>query len=187
MDGHFVPNITIGPPVIRSIRSITGLTFDVHLMIDKPERYINDFAKAGADILTVHWEVSPHLNRTVQSIKEAGCRAGVSINPATPVSLLEGIIGDIDLVLIMSVNPGFGGQQYIPASTSKIEQLSRMKEDAGLSFEIEVDGGITIDNAAMVIKAGATVLVSGSGVFNAPSVEQRIVDFKRLFEAEGIG
>jgi ribulose-phosphate 3-epimerase len=186
MDGHFVPNITIGPTVISSIRKVTGLLFDVHLMIDKPERYIEDFARAGADILTVHWEATQHLNRTVRSIKEAGCKAGVSVNPATPVSLLDDIMYEVDLVLIMSVNPGFGGQRYIPSTTRKIKELSLMKRDAGLSFEIEVDGGITTDNAADVIKAGATVLVSGSGVFGAPSLKQRVIDFKRIFEAEGI-
>jgi ribulose-phosphate 3-epimerase len=186
MDGHFVPNITIGPTVICSIRKVTGLLFDVHLMIDKPERYIEDFARAGADILTVHWEATQHLNRTVRSIKEAGCKAGVSVNPATPVSLLDDIMYEVDLVLIMSVNPGFGGQRYIPSTTRKIKELSLMKRDAGLSFEIEVDGGITTDNAADVIKAGATVLVSGSGVFGAPSLKQRVIDFKRIFEAEGI-
>jgi ribulose-phosphate 3-epimerase len=170
MDGHFVPNMTVGPLVVSALKPIAcaaGVPLDVHLMIEKPERMILDFANAGADILTVHVETCPHLNRTIQQIKSLGVRAGVTLNPATSLTTLEEIITDVDLVLIMSVNPGFGGQAYIPASTEKIRQLRKMLVERGLfSVEIEVDGGISPENAAEVAEAGATVLVSGSGIFN---------------------
>ncbi len=172
MDGRFVPNITIGQEVVRSIRRVTSLPFDVHLMIVEPERYIKEFAEAGSDYITVHYEASVHLHRTVQSIKEEGVRAGVSINPATPVMVLEEIIADLDLVLIMSVNPGFGGQRFIEGSLGKITQLKRLRDERGLDFLIEVDGGIKVDNAQSVMDAGADVLVMGSGFFNSPDYSE---------------
>ena len=166
MDGHFVPNITIGPLVVRALRPVTDLPLDVHLMIEQPERYLADFAEAGANILTVHVETCPHLHRTVQQIKELGVKAGVTLNPATPLSILEEILPDVDLVLIMSVNPGFGGQSYIPGSTSKIARLRSMLDAIGSDAEIEVDGGINTGTIREVADAGATVMVAGSAIFN---------------------
>jgi ribulose-phosphate 3-epimerase len=171
MDGRFVPNITIGPLVVEAIRPIAtrhGTIVDVHLMIVEPERYLADFARAGADILTVHVEASPHLHRTVQAIRELGVRPGVALNPATPLSALEEILPYIDLALTMSVNPGFGGQSYIPSSTAKIRRLRGMLDEIGSSAELEVDGGIKPDNAAEVVAAGASALVAGSAVFGGP-------------------
>lgn len=168
MDGHFVPNITIGPLIVEALRPLraeTGALLDVHLMIEKPERYLADFARAGADILTVHVETCPHLHRTVQAIKELGVKAGVTLNPATPLVALEEILGYVDLVLIMSVNPGFGGQEYISSSTEKIRRLRAMLEEIGSEAWLEVDGGVKAENAAEVVRAGATVLVAGSAVF----------------------
>jgi ribulose-phosphate 3-epimerase len=166
MDGNFVPNITVGPLVVRALRPITNLPLDVHLMIRQPERYLGDFARAGADRLTVHVETCPHLHRTIQQIREADCKPGVTLNPGTPLSTLEEILPDVDLVLIMSVNPGFGGQSYIPGSTAKIARLRRMLDNIGSTAEIEVDGGIRPANIAEIVEAGATVLVAGSAVFN---------------------
>ena len=175
MDGIFVPNITIGQEVVKSIRRYTSLPFDVHLMIDRPERYIDDFAGAGADIITVHYEATVHLHRTVQAIKERGKKAGVSINPATPVSVLEDILSEVDLVLIMSVNPGFGGQRFIPFCLDKISRLRTMLKDRALNCLIEVDGGIKLENAREVAEAGADVLVMGSGFYGAE-------DYKELLQ-----
>jgi ribulose-phosphate 3-epimerase len=176
MDGHFVPNLTIGPPVVAALRRVTELPLDVHLMIDAPERYVEAFADAGADILTVHQEASTHLHRTVQAIHHRGMRAGVSINPATPAAALEEILPYLDLVLVMSVNPGFGGQSFIPTSTGKIRRVQEMI--ARLSpgpVEIQVDGGIAPDTAGEVVAAGATVLVAGAAVFGgAGSVADNI-------------
>ena len=165
MDGHFVPNITIGAPVVAAIRPLTDLPLDVHLMIERPERYISDFAEAGADIITVHVESCPHLHRAVQMIRDLGIKAGVSLNPATPLSAVEEILPDVDLALIMSVNPGFGGQSFIPATLSKIASLRRMLDDRNPGAELEVDGGVTPENAGDIVKAGATVLVAGTSVF----------------------
>lgn len=184
MDGHFVPNITIGPPVIRNLRKNTDLPFDVHLMIEKPERYLENFVRAGADILTVHQETSIHLHRSIQTIKELGVKAGVSINPATPVSFLENILEELDLVLVMSVNPGFGGQNFISKTIEKIRKLYKLKMDYSLHYDIEVDGGVNLENALDIVKAGANVLVAGSAVYSAPSVEDRIKEFKELFAQE---
>jgi len=184
MDGHFVPNITIGPPVVKSLRKSTNLPFDVHLMIEKPEMYVEDFIKAGADILTVHQEASVHLHRLIQTIKELGIKAGVSINPATPVCILDDILGEVDIVLIMSVNPGFGGQKFIPLALEKIRKLHKYKMDNSLKFEIEVDGGINMENALDIVKAGANVLVAGSAVYCASSVEDRVRKFKELLVGE---
>jgi ribulose-phosphate 3-epimerase len=166
MDGHFVPNITIGPLVVSALRKITEKPLDVHLMIEHPDRYIPAFAKAGADIITVHQEAVVHLHRTVQLIKDLGKKAGISLNPATPVETLDVILDDLDLVLVMSVNPGFGGQEFIPWSLDKIQSLRRSLYQRGLNTELEVDGGIKLANIHDVVAAGADVLVAGSAVFN---------------------
>lgn len=183
MDGHFVPNITIGPLVVEALRPLcneTGAWLDVHLMIEKPERYLADFARAGADIITVHVETCPHLHRTVQAIKDLGVRAGVTLNPATPLSTLEEILPDVDLVLIMSVNPGFGGQSYIRSSTAKIRRLRGMLDAIGSPAWLEVDGGIKASNARAVVEAGATVLVAGSAVFQgAGTIADRVAALRR--------
>jgi ribulose-phosphate 3-epimerase len=169
MDGHFVPNLTIGPIVVESLRRLrdeAGSFLDVHLMIEEPDRYLEDFARAGADGLTVHVEACRHLHRTVQAIHAQGLKAGVSLNPATPISSLEEILGDVDLVLVMSVNPGFGGQSYIPASTSKLSRIRKMLDAVESKAWLEVDGGIKASNVREVINAGADVLVAGSAVFH---------------------
>ncbi len=167
MDGHFVPNITIGAPVVTSLRGWTHLPLDAHLMIEQPDRYISQFASSGANIITVHVEACSHLHRTIHSIKELGIKAGVALNPATPLSSIEEIISHVDLVLIMSVNPGFGGQIFIPESLEKISRLRRMLDDKRLAIELEVDGGINIDNAPSIVEAGANVLAVGNSVFKA--------------------
>ncbi len=171
MDGHFVPNLTIGPLVVRALRPLAAefnVLLDVHLMIENPDRYLADFAQAGAGRLTVHVETCPHLHRTVQAIRALGVRAGVTLNPATPLSALEEILPEVDLALIMSVNPGFGGQSFIPASVERIARLRQMLLARNLgNVEIEVDGGITPETAPQVVRAGATVLVAGAAVFNA--------------------
>ncbi len=168
MDGHFVPNITIGPPVVRAVRQATRLPLDVHLMIETPERYLGDFAAAGADGLTVHVETCPHLHRTVQQIKELGCSAGVTLNPATPLASLEEILPYVDLVLVMTVNPGFGGQRFIESMIPKIRRLRAMLTEMGAAARIEVDGGIGPETAPPVVRAGAEILVAGTAVFAAP-------------------
>lgn len=166
MDGHFVPNITIGSLIVEAIRPVTTLPLDVHLMIKNPDAYIADFAKAGASIITVHQEASPHLHRTIQLIKANGSKAGVVINPATPAEMIKPILSEIDLVLIMTVNPGFGGQSFIHETLQKIEQISTWREELNLEFEIEVDGGVNPETAKLCTDAGADVLVAGSAVFN---------------------
>lgn len=181
MDGHFVPNITIGPLIVRALRPVTRLPMDVHLMIEHPERYLADFAKAGADMITVHVETCLHLHRTIQQIKELGCKAGVTLNPGTPLSSLEAILPAVDLVLIMSVNPGFGGQSYIPASSHRISRLRGMLKDIGSPAEIQVDGGVNTSTIAEVLRAGATVLVVGSAVFNErASITENIRQLREL-------
>jgi ribulose-phosphate 3-epimerase len=169
MDGHFVPNLTIGPPVVRALRGATRLPLDVHLMIERPDQLLGAFADAGADVITVHQEACVHLHRTVEHIRSLGPRPGVAINPATPVSALEEIVPYVDLVLVMSVNPGFGGQTFIPTSPAKVATLRRVLDRSGLvdRVDIEVDGGITTETAPLVVRAGATVLVAGAAVFNA--------------------
>ena len=168
MDGHFVPNLTIGPLIAAAARRSTTRVIDVHLMIEHPERYLEAFARAGADHLTVHVETCPHLHRTVQQIRELGVKPGVTLNPATPVETLAEILPYVDLVLVMSVNPGFGGQSYIPSSTAKIARVRRMLDERGLvHVELEVDGGIVPENAHAAVAAGATALVAGSAVYNA--------------------
>jgi ribulose-phosphate 3-epimerase len=167
MDGHFVPNLTIGPLVVKAIRGVTKLPFDVHLMIENPDQYVKEFTDSGADIITVHQEACVHLHRTVQNIKECGVKAGVSINPATPIGSIVDILPYVDMVLIMSVNPGFGGQKFIPESLEKIKQLEHMISEKKLEIEIEVDGGVTVDNVSEVDWAGADIVVMGSAFYNS--------------------
>jgi len=167
MDGRFVPNITIGPLVVEAVRKATKLPIDAHLMIVEPERYVEAFAKAGADVVSVHAEVSPHLHRTLQAIRAAGARPAVALNPSTPLSAVEWVLGDCELVLIMSVNPGFGGQRYIPACTEKVRQLRAMADARGQALDIEVDGGIKNETVGEVAAAGANVFVAGTAVFGA--------------------
>ncbi|MBW4828635.1 MAG: ribulose-phosphate 3-epimerase [Clostridiaceae bacterium] len=180
MDGIFVPNITFGPPVIKKIRNTTDIPFDVHLMIDRPERYIEDFAKSGADIITVHEESTIHLHRTIQSIKGFGKKAGVSLNPSTPIQNIEYVLDDIDMVLIMTVNPGFGGQSFITAMERKIRYLRKLIYDKKLDVKIEVDGGIKLDNARQVIDWGADILVVGSDIFKSDDITGRVKMFKEV-------
>jgi ribulose-phosphate 3-epimerase len=179
MDGHFVPNITIGPVVVEAVRKVTRLPLDVHLMIEHADRYIPDFAKAGSDILSVHFETCPHLQRTITMIKDYSVKASVVLNPATPVTFLEEILEEVDWVLIMSVNPGFGGQKFIPGSLDKIKRLKQMIEERKLNIEIEVDGGITPDNVALVCQAGADIVVAGSAVYHTPDYQKTIALFKK--------
>jgi ribulose-phosphate 3-epimerase len=188
MDGHFVPNISIGPRIVEVVRPLAeayDALVDVHLMITQPERYLADFAEAGADILTVHVEATTHLHRTVQAIRELGVRPGVALNPATPLVVLEEILPAVDLVLVMSVNPGFGGQRYIPTSTDKIRRLRRMLDAIGSPADLEVDGGIKPDNAGEVVAGGANVLVAGSAIFGGSrTVAENITAFKQIIRRE---
>ena len=165
MDGHFVPNITIGPPVVKSLRKVTDLPLDCHLMIENPDQYIPDFVQAGADWISVHQEACVHLNRTLHHIKDHGAQAGVVINPATPVETLAEVLDIVDYVLVMSVNPGFGGQKFIPGAVHKIRRLAEMRQAQGLNYRIEVDGGIALDTVGEVVRAGAEILVAGNAVF----------------------
>jgi ribulose-phosphate 3-epimerase len=180
MDGHFVPNITIGPLVVEAVRKVTDLPLDVHLMIDAPDRYVADFAAAGADIIVVHAEATCHLHRTVQLIKSLGKKAGVSLNPATPLQVLDYILDDLDLVLLMTVNPGFGGQSFIDACLPKIHALRGMLDKRGLDAELEVDGGVKTSNIDRISHAGADVFVAGSAVFGSPDYAATIAELKRL-------
>lgn len=180
MDGHFVPNITIGPFIVEAINSITSLPLDVHLMIENPDKYLEDFINAGADYLTVHYEASVHLHRTVSFIKEKGIKAGVSLNPATPVWSIEHILPDIDMALIMSVNPGFGGQGFIQMSTDKIKTLKRLISEKGLHTLIEVDGGVKLDNALEIVSAGADILVMGSAFFHSKDYGTIVSQFRDI-------
>ncbi|MFQ5465966.1 MAG: ribulose-phosphate 3-epimerase, partial [Thermodesulfobacteriota bacterium] len=183
MDGRFVPNITIGPFVVEALKRATRLPLDVHLMIVEPERYVEAFARAGSDVITVHAEASTHLHRTVQAIRECGARAGVSINPATPVSAIEEIIDDVDLVLVMSVNPGFSGQTFIPSALRKIAAVRGLIEARGLTVELEVDGGIKVSNIREAAAAGADVFVSGSGILGSDDYAATMAAMRR--EVEG--
>ena len=180
MDGIYVPNITFGAPVVSKLRSSTALPFDVHLMVDRPERFIEDFAKAGSNIITVHAEATIHLHRTLQQIRAAGIKAGVSLNPATPLQCLEYIIDDLDLILLMSVNPGFGGQSYIPAVTEKIRIVRELIRESGREIILEVDGGVKLENAMEILKAGADLLVVGSDIFSEGDPEERTRLFKNI-------
>lgn len=180
MDGHFVPNISFGAPVMKCLTGKTKVPFDVHLMIEDPDAYIDDFVTPQTEYITVHQEACRHLNRTVAHIKSTGVKAGVSINPATPVSLLECILEDLDMVLVMSVNPGFGGQKFIPSALNKIRELVRIREEKGLNFKIEIDGGATLDNVKKILDAGCDIVVAGSAVFKAPDVVERVKEFKKF-------
>ena len=179
MDGMFVPNITIGPLLVEAARRATDLPLDVHLMVERPERFIDDFAKAGSDIITIHAEATPHLHRCVQAIKECGLSAGVSINPSTPVQAIEPIADYVDMVLVMSVNPGFGGQKFIESSIAKIRQVREILDNANSAAELQVDGGIKISNIARVAGAGADVFVAGSAVFGSDDYKKTIEDMRK--------
>ena len=181
MDGQFVPNISFGIPVIQAIRPVTDKVFDVHLMIDEPVRFIKEFAVAGADIITVHAEACKHLHRTIQVIHSYGIKAGVVLNPATPLSAVEEILPEVEMVLLMSVNPGFGGQKYIQTTTDKVRRLRQMITERNLNVDIEVDGGVTMDNVRMLIEAGANIFVAGSAVYKG-SVEENIKGFLEVFK-----
>ncbi|WP_094602725.1 ribulose-phosphate 3-epimerase [Sporomusa silvacetica] len=180
MDGHFVPNLTFGPPVVAAIRKVTKLPFDVHLMVTNPQDLIEPFIKAGADIITVHAETAPHLHRLIQTIKEHGKKAGVSLNPSTPLAVVEEVLDDLDMILIMSVNPGYGGQKFIPGAIDKISRLQAKIEQRKLTIDIEVDGGINASTARQVVAAGATILVAGSAVYGAPDMTQAIKAIRGL-------
>lgn len=180
MDGRFVPNISFGPMIIEFFRKATTKVCDVHLMIEEPEKYAEAFQKAGADILTVHYEACTHLHRNVQQIKGLGMKAGIALNPHTPVSLLKDVLADIDMVCLMSVNPGFGGQAFIPQTLNKIKELRSMIDEQGLNVEIEIDGGVTLANAKSIVDAGATVLVAGNTVFKAPNQTEMISLLKKI-------
>ena len=180
MDGRFVPNITFGMPIISAMKKRARKPFDVHLMIVEPEKYFEAFAKAGADILSVHIEVSPHLHRNLQAIKALGMKAGVAVNPHTPIAMLSDVINDIDVVCLMSVNPGFGGQKFIDQTIHKIRQLKQMINECGSHTLIEIDGGVTLDNAHTIIKSGADVLVAGNTVFSSPNPKDTIKSLKEI-------
>ncbi len=183
MDGHFVPNLTFGPVVIEAVRRATKLPLDVHLMIEDAERWVSAYAKAGADIIGVHVEACPHLHRTIGQIRELGKQACVVLNPHTPAETIEWVLRDIQMVLVMSVNPGFGGQSFIPSALEKITRLRRMIDERGYNVEIEVDGGVKVDNIDTVVKAGANVVVSGSGVFGTKDYAATIAELRRRGEA----
>jgi ribulose-phosphate 3-epimerase len=188
MDGHFVPNLTIGPAVVAAVRRDTRLPLDVHLMVTEPDRFLEAFAEAGASILTVHVEVLPHLNRTIQAIKRLGCLAGVALNPSTPLSAIEEVADQVDLVLVMSVNPGFGGQAFIPQSESKIARVRQLLARAGSHADIEVDGGIDQGNVGQVVAAGATMIVAGASIFGKEDPESAARMLKGLaLEAAAAG
>jgi ribulose-phosphate 3-epimerase len=178
MDGHFVPNISFGAPILNALKGKTNLFMDVHLMIETPDRYIEDFVKAGADLINVHVEACTHLHRTIQLIKSYGVKAAVTLNPATPLNVLDEILPELDMVLLMSVNPGFGGQSYIQATTDKIKKLKQMILDRNLSCEIEVDGGVNLKNVKEVVDAGADVIVAGSAIFNTDNITQTVKAFR---------
>ncbi|MEW8993424.1 ribulose-phosphate 3-epimerase [Clostridium sp.] len=181
MDGMFVPNISFGVPVIKSIRNLTTLVFDVHLMIEDPARYVKDFVDAGADMITVHYEADRHIDRTIKYIKSLGVKAGVALNPGTPVSMIENLIPDLDMVLIMSVNPGFGGQKYIEYSADKISQVKELKDKYNKELYIQVDGGIDATNVSKVVKYGANSIVAGSAVFKNNEIEKNIINIRSGF------
>ena len=179
MDGIFVPSISFGFPLISAIRKVSDMVLDVHLMIDEPGRYIDEFAACGADIITVHAEACKHLHRTVSAIKEKGVKAGVVLNPATPLSALDYVLEDLDMVLLMSVNPGFGGQKYIEGITRKIQELRKLIDDRGLNIDIEVDGGVKLSNVEKVLDAGANVIVAGSAIFSG-DIDKNVKDFLKV-------
>lgn len=178
MDGHFVPNITIGPLVLESLKGKTNLPFDVHLMIENPDKYITQFVNAGAHIISVHSEACVHLHRTIQHVREHNIKAAVSLNPATPLNVLEYVLEDLDMVLLMTVNPGFGGQDFIESSLNKIKALRKMIDDRGLNVDIQVDGGIKTDNVKKIVKAGANIIVAGSAIFKSENIKQTVEQFR---------
>ncbi|MGP1562731.1 ribulose-phosphate 3-epimerase [Filifactor alocis] len=178
MDGHFVPNITFGAVVFEKLRKKSNMTFDCHLMIEQPDLYLEDFVKAGADIITVHQEACVHLNRTIHHIKELGCKAGVAINPATSPQALEYVLQDVDMVLIMSVNPGFGGQKFIPQSLDKIKKLKQMIDAKNYNVDIQVDGGVSVDNIHDIVTAGANIVVAGSAIFGKDNIQKTVSDLR---------
>lgn len=178
MDGHFVPNISFGPAVMKSLNDWNTSPYDVHLMIEHPDDYLDEFVTPKTEYIVVHQEACTHLHRTLQNIKSKGVKCGVALNPATPVSFLEWVLEDLDLILIMSVNPGFGGQKFIPTALEKIRQLSRLRKEKGYEYLIEIDGGITLDNAKEVAEAGCDIFVAGSAVFGAEDIEKRVKEFK---------
>lgn len=180
MDGHFVPNISFGAPILKSLKGKTNLFMDVHLMIENPDNYIGDFVDAGADLINVHIEATRHVHRTIQLIKSYGVKAAVTLNPGTPLSTIEEILPELDMVLLMSVNPGFGGQSYIGSSTDKIKRLKEMIDQRGLSCDIEVDGGINLKNVKEVVDAGANVIVAGSAIFNTDDISRTVASFREL-------
>lgn len=184
MDGHFVPNISFGPVVIKSIRKKSNMVFDCHLMIDEPARYIKDFADAGADIITIHYEATNHLHRAIMAVKECGCKVGVSLNPATPISVLEYILQDLDMVLIMSVNPGFGGQSFIQSSIAKIRDLKNMITERNLNIDIQVDGGVSNSTIGDIVEAGANILVAGSAIFGKKDIKLAVNELRENAEKE---
>ena len=174
MDGHFVPNITLGPGIVKSLRKDVNMVFDAHLMTENPDNYIKEFADAGCDIIVVHQEACTHLHRTIQNIKSHGIKAGVALNPATPIETIKYVLQDVDMVLLMSVNPGFGGQSYIPVVTEKIKELKALIDKMNLDIDIEVDGGVKPSNIAEVVNAGANVIVAGSAIFNAGNIYEAV-------------
>lgn len=180
MDGHFVPNISFGATVMKSLLNKTNIPFDVHLMIENPNLYIEDFATDNTEFITIHAEASPHLHRLIQQIKSLGIKAGVSLNPSTPLSILDYIIEDLDLVLIMSVNPGFGGQAFIPSALQKVAELRKMKDLRNPNLKIEIDGGINLDNVKSVIDAGVEIVVAGSSIFTAQDIDKRVKEFLEI-------
>lgn len=178
MDGHFVPNLTFGPPVVAAIRKVTTLFFDVHLMVNNPQDFVEPFAKAGADLLTVHVETAPHLHRVLQTIRDLGLKTGVSLNPATPLSAIEEVLTEIDMVLLMTVNPGFGGQKFIPSMIDKITRLKKIIDERNLKVDIQVDGGINPVTARQVVAAGANILVAGSAIYQADNIKNAISEIR---------
>jgi len=186
MDGHFVPNLTVGPPIVKALKDVTKLPLDVHLMMTNADAFIPEFAKAGANYLTVHVEACPHLHRTIQSIKERGVKAGVTLNPATPIQSLQEILADVDLVLIMSVNPGFGGQQFIDSCLTKVRSTRQMLDNIGSRALLEVDGGVKPDNVARILEAGADVLVAGSAIFSSRNYAATIAALRMAERADPV-
>lgn len=178
MDGHFVPNITLGPGLVKSLRKDVNMVFDAHLMIENPDNYIKDFVDAGCDLIVVHQEACKHLHRTIQNIKSYNVKAGVALNPATPIETIKHVIEDVDMVLIMTVNPGFGGQSFIEGMIPKIEELKKLIDDRNLNIDIEVDGGIKPTNVDKVVKAGANIIVAGSAIFNSDDIEKTVNLFR---------
>lgn len=179
MDGHFVPNITLGPNIVKSLRKDVNMVFDAHLMIENPDMYIKDFAEAGCDIIVVHQEACKHLHRTIQNIKSYNIKAGVALNPATPIETIKYILKDVDMVLIMTVNPGFGGQSFIDSMIDKIRELKAIVDEQSLNIDIQVDGGIKPSNVADVVKAGANVIVAGSAIFNSSDIKETVIEFRK--------